>query len=90
MGLYIVCPITNNNKEFPTHIQLDDRTKTTGSILCEHVRTVDLKARKKSKKIEECPKDILKQVLAIIGLSLELSEDVEENDYTEVKNDESN
>lgn len=85
MDLYIVCPITNNNKKFPTHIQLDDRTKTTGSILCEHVRTVDLKARKKSKKVEECPKDILKQVLAIIGLSLELPEEVEENLKEDIK-----
>ena len=75
MGLYIVCPISNNTKKFPTHIQLDERTKTTGSIFCEHVRTVDLSARKTGKKVEECPKDILKQVLKIIGISFEMDED---------------
>ena len=44
-GLTVVCPITNTDNHFPLHIPLDSRTKTTGVILCEHVRTLDLKGR---------------------------------------------
>ena len=34
----MVCPITNTNREFPLHLPLDERTKTTGVIMCEQVR----------------------------------------------------
>ena len=40
--LSIVCPITNTNNHFPLHIPLDERTKTTGVILCEHIKALDL------------------------------------------------
>ena len=62
MGFYIICPITNNTKDFPMHIPLDPKMKTTGCVLCEHVKTLDLKARKVTKK-EECPRHILQEVL---------------------------
>lgn len=65
MGLCIVCPITNNMKKFPSHVMLDSRTKITGSILCEHVRTVDLEERKTIFK-EKLPKDLLYEVLDIV------------------------
>ena len=41
-NLAIVCPITNTNNHFPLHVPLDGRTTTTGVILCEHIRTLDL------------------------------------------------
>ena len=44
------------------HIPLDPKMKTTGCVLCEHVKTLDLKARKVTKK-EECPEHILQEVL---------------------------
>jgi mRNA interferase MazF len=44
-SLTIVCPITNRNKDYPFHIELDDRTKTTGVILCDQVRTLDINVR---------------------------------------------
>ena len=65
MGLFIFCPITNNTKNFPTHVKLDSNTITTGCVLCEHVKTLDLKARKATKK-EECPQNILQEVLDIV------------------------
>ena len=40
--LAMVCPITNTDNHFPLHVPLDARTKTTGVVLCEHVRTLDL------------------------------------------------
>ena len=43
--LGIVCPITTKIKDYPMHVRLDERTKTTGEILCEHVKSLDLGAR---------------------------------------------
>lgn len=62
MGLFIVCPITSNTKNFPTLVKLDSNTMTTGCVLCEHVKILDLKTRKATKK-EECPQNILQEVL---------------------------
>lgn len=69
--LAIVCPITNTDNAFPLHVKLDPRTTTTGVILCEHVRTLDLTARK-NKFIESVPKDIIKQVTDIVAAEIEL------------------
>lgn len=66
MGMAIVCPITNNTKYFPTHILLDNRTKTTGSILCEQIKSVDLVSRN-AQFIEKLPNDLLEEVLDIVN-----------------------
>ena len=42
----IVCPVTSNDKEFPTHYKLEDTTKIHGSVLCEHIRSIDYEYRK--------------------------------------------
>jgi len=57
-----VAPITNAIRHFPLHVQLDDRTKTTGEILCEQVKAVDLEARQYTL-VEHLPGDILESVL---------------------------
>jgi mRNA interferase MazF len=61
LNMIYICPIINTKKPFPMHIPLDNRTKTTGVILCEYGRAVDLRARilKAEDYIEDCPKDIL-------------------------------
>ena len=69
--LSIVCPITNTNNNLPLHIPLDNRTKTTGVILCEHLKSLDLNARK-YQVIEKLPEDILKKVLDIIYAEIEI------------------
>lgn len=66
----IVCPITNQLKPFPMHVQLDERTKTTGEILCEHVKSLDLAARN-AQYVETIPDDLLEDVLERVRLSLE-------------------
>lgn len=66
----IACPITNTNREFPLHVQLDERTKTTGLILCDQIKTLDLTARTFHEE-ELLPKDILKSVLDIIFAEIE-------------------
>lgn len=68
--LSIVCPITNTNNHFPLHIPLDKRTKTTGVILCEHIKALDLNSIT-YQEIEELPKDILKQVIDIVYSEIE-------------------
>lgn len=63
----IVCPITNTNNGFPLHIQLDHRSKTTGVILCEQCKSLDISARNASYE-ETLPPDLLNSVLKNIGL----------------------
>ena len=41
----IVCPITSNTKDFPTHYRLQDTKKINGSVLCEHIRSIDYEIR---------------------------------------------
>ena len=41
----IVCPITSNTKSFPTHYLLEDTKKISGSVLCEHVRSINYESR---------------------------------------------
>ncbi len=70
-NLAIVCPITNTNNKFPLHVPLDKRTTTTGVILCEHMRTLDLQSRK-NKYVESVPEDILKLVTDIVTAEIEI------------------
>lgn len=43
--MVMVCPITSNNKYFPTHYCLEDTKNIKGSVLCEHIRSIDYEAR---------------------------------------------
>ncbi|MCL2318601.1 MAG: type II toxin-antitoxin system PemK/MazF family toxin [Treponema sp.] len=61
----IVCPITNTDKNHPLHVRLNDTTKTTGVILCDQIKTMDIKARN-YRHLENIPEDILESVLDII------------------------
>lgn len=65
MELAVVCPITNTNNHFPVHVPLDGRTKTTGCVLCEHIRTVDLSQRN-ARFVEKMPVDIFEEVKDIV------------------------
>jgi Growth inhibitor len=65
--LIIVCPISNTPNEFAMHIKLDDRTKTTGSILSQHIRTVDPAVRQVTF-IESMPSELTEQTIKNIGL----------------------
>lgn len=69
-NLTIVCPITNTNNNFPLHIPLDKRTQTTGVVLCEHIKALDLKERG-FKIIEKIPADILEKVIATVFSEIE-------------------
>jgi len=74
----IVCPITNMNKNHPFHIKLNEKTKTTGVILCDQARTLDIKARK-YEFAENIPEDILLEVIDIIHGFIEKEKAAEES-----------
>jgi len=61
----VVCPITSTERAFPFHIALDDRTITTGVIMCEQVKTLDIDDRGYTF-VEELPADLLRQILNIL------------------------
>ncbi len=69
-GLAIFCPITNQLKDYPMHVKLDGRTKTTGEILCEHVKSLDYRARNISY-VEALPADLLDEALERVRMSLD-------------------
>ncbi|KJS15180.1 MAG: toxin MazF [Peptococcaceae bacterium BRH_c4b] len=60
----MVCPITNTKRDFPLHIELDERTKTTGVIMCEQVKALDIHARNVIF-LEKAPKNIVEEVVDI-------------------------
>jgi mRNA interferase MazF len=64
-NIVLVCPITNTDRNFPVHIPLDHRTQTTGVVLCEHLRSVDL-LKRPYKFIETLPDDLLREVVDVI------------------------
>lgn len=70
-NLTIVCPITNTNNAFPLHIPLDDRTVTTGVILCEHIKALDLHSRP-YRVVESLPADLLQQAVDLVFAEIEI------------------
>ncbi|MBK5245251.1 MAG: type II toxin-antitoxin system PemK/MazF family toxin [Eubacteriaceae bacterium] len=70
VNLTIVCPITNTNRAFPLHIPLDSRTKTTGVVLCEHIKSIDLEARPYLF-IEKIPNDLLIEIISVVFAEIE-------------------
>ena len=43
--MVIVCPITSNLKDFPTHHILKNSKKVSGAVLGEHIRSIDYEDR---------------------------------------------
>ena len=70
-NMTIVCPITNTKNRYPLHVPLDNRTTTTGVVLCEHVRTLDLNSRPNSF-VEKLPNDLLEKVINIISAEFQI------------------
>jgi mRNA interferase MazF len=70
----MVCPITNTNRGIPIQPVLDGRTKTTGVILCDQTKILDIEARG-VEYIEKLPEDILREVIDIIYSLIEIEGD---------------
>ena len=61
--MVFVCPITSNDKEFPTHYLLENTKKIKGSVLCEHIRSIDYEKRKLSFVEKASDNDLLSIIL---------------------------
>jgi len=68
--MVIVCPITSNEKKFPTHYLLKNTKKIHGSVLCEHIRSIDYEERK-IKYIEKCSDEDLISVIMLSNACIE-------------------
>jgi len=65
----IVLPITNTRRAFPMHVELDDRTRTTGVVLCEQPRNLDIQART-FRVLEQAPPDVLERCVELVMASI--------------------
>ena len=66
-ALVMVCPITNTKTRQAVRPRLPEGMDTTGCVLCDHARFVDLTARN-ARFAEAAPPELLKTVLRIIGI----------------------
>ena len=63
-NMTIVCPITNTDRNNPVHVRLDGLT-TTGFVMCDQVRAIDIRVRE-YKVIETVDKETLLEVCDIV------------------------
>jgi len=64
-GLAIVCPITNTQRNFPTHVALPAVSPVTGFVMVEQVKAIDFRARQ-VRFIEKVTVPVLNEVLSIL------------------------
>ncbi len=55
----------HTDRDFPLHVELVERTRTTGVVMCEQVKALDVKARKATFS-EKAPFDIIEEVVDIL------------------------
>ena len=68
--MLLVCPITSNTREFPTYYKLEDSKLIKGSVLCEHIRSIDYKERNISF-IEKASDNDLISIMMLINACIE-------------------
>ncbi len=61
----LVCPISSNTKEFPTHYLLTETNSVKGSVLCEHIRSIDYDSRH-IRKIDTCSTEDYQNVYELV------------------------
>ena len=69
-NMVIVVPVISNTKEFPTHYQLEDTKKIQGSVLCEHIRSIDYEVRN-LKFIEKLSNNDLISIITLMNACIE-------------------
>ena len=67
----MVCPITNTDRKIPIHVHLNEKTKTSGVILCDQAKILDLQKRK-AEFIEKAPREIILEAVDIISGFIEV------------------
>lgn len=69
-NMAVMCPITSNTKDFPTHYVLEDTKKIKGSVLCEHIRSIDYENRN-IKFVEKASDNDLLSVMMLMNACIE-------------------
>lgn len=64
-SMTMVCPITNTDRGCPFHIRLDARTRTTGVVMCDQVRMLDLNSRRAAF-VEKAPAGVFMEAVDLI------------------------
>ena len=72
-NMAVVCPISQNTKPFPTHYELAKLKKIKGSVLCEHIRSIDYEKRN-IEFIERCSQEEYENVTDLIKSFLDNEE----------------
>lgn len=70
MKMVIVCSITSNDKEFSTHYKLEDTINVYGSVLCEHIRSIDYEIRN-LKFVEKLSENDFLSVITLLNACVE-------------------
>lgn len=66
-NLVMVVPITNTHRSYPTRVSLEGyEIKTTGEVICEQTKTIDLGARD-YRVVEHAPEEVIDKVLEIVS-----------------------
>ena len=62
VGLAILCPVTNSVKGYPFEVYIPDGGKVTGTVLADHVKNLDWRARR-AEYMCKLPPEIIEDVL---------------------------
>ena len=65
-GLAVICPITNTDNGYPLHIKLPDNCGTTGYVMCEQLKCLDLTIRNVEYKGNITDEESLQTVLDVV------------------------
>ena len=68
--MVMVCPITSNDKYFPTHYNLEDTKNIHGAVLCEHIRSIDYESRN-VKFVEKLSDNDFLSVITLLDVCIE-------------------
>ena len=66
----MVCPITSNEKEFPTHYLLSNSKKIHGSVLVEHIISIDYEERN-LQFVEKCSDIDFNNIVSLLNACIE-------------------
>ena len=64
-NMAIVCPLSSNTKDFPTHYELKSPKTIQGSVLCEHIRSIDY-VKRNIKFVERCSEYEYENIIELI------------------------
>ena len=71
--LAVVCPITTQSKGYPFEVPIPDGHSITGVVLADHVKSLDLNARK-AKLVGHAPRLVLDTARQYVALILGIAE----------------